>query len=466
MTMDAERPARAGRPLLWRWAGACALGLLGGIGSTAAQTSGRCINEEAFDPGREAAAHAAGGTQPTPRQGAQAMVRDALLRSNAVGAARLLLDAAEQDVAEAQAVKRPQAALTGAVEPQVYRNTDGSGNQLGVRAGVTLSQTVYDGGRSDRLIDWRRHQADATRLGLLSAQEQIALTTLSLALERSRYRMQVTIYGQYVRKMGCLVEALETIVRADSGRTSELVQARKQVQQAELQQSQAVSQARLVEAKLRRVVGDGLPGSEGMASLITAVPDLAQLLTAAEQANDIAALAANAQGLRQLARAMEASTRPQVAWNVSGSAALGAGSSGGSHQTGALSAGVSLSLPLLNPATDHSVQAARKRSEAAALQREEALEAKRQRLVELHEQATAALDRVRRVSLVLRDSERLRNFTLQQWQQLGRRSLFDVMGAEADHYNLRVQYVNALHDGQQFNAMLTSLGPGLNAWLQ
>jgi adhesin transport system outer membrane protein len=466
MTMDAERPARAGQQRLNRWAGACVLGLLCALGGSPALANSRCINEEAFDPGREAAAAAGGAAGTSPRQAVAGLVRDALLRSNAVGAARLLVDAAEQDISEAAAAKRPQAALTGAVEPQVYGNTDGSGSQLGVRAGVTLSQTVYDGGRNDRLIDWRRHQAEATRLGMLSAQEQIALTTLSLALERSRYRMQVLIYGQYVRKMGCLVEALDTIVKADSGRTSELVQARKQVQQAELQQSQAVSQARLVEAKLRRVVGDGLPGSEGMASLMMAVPELPQLLTAAEQANDIAALAANAQGLRQLARAMEAGTRPQVAWNVSGSAALGNGSTGGSHHSGALSAGVSLSLPLLNPATDHTVQAARKRSEAAALQREEALEAKRQRIVELHEQATAAFDRVRRVGLVLRDSERLRNFTLQQWQQLGRRSLFDVMGAEADHYNLRVQYVNALHDGQQFNAMLTSLGPGLNAWLQ
>jgi adhesin transport system outer membrane protein len=47
------------------------------------------------------------------------------------------------------------------------------------------------------------------------------------------------------------------------------------------------------------------------------------------------------------------------------------------------------------------------------------------------------------VAQVLRDSEQVRNFTLQQWQQLGRRSLFDVMGAESEHYNLRISYINA-----------------------
>ena len=77
-----------------------------------------------------------------------------------------------------------------------------------------------------------------------------------------------------------------------------------------------------------------------------------------------------------------------------------------------------------------------------------------------------AIDRARRVGAVLRDSEQVRNFTLQQWQQLGRRSLFDVMGAESDHFNLRISYVNALHDGQQLNANLLSLGRGVTEWLK
>jgi hypothetical protein len=67
---------------------------------------------------------------------------------------------------------------------------------------------------------------------------------------------------------------------------------------------------------------------------------------------------------------------------------------------------------------------------------------------------------------VLRNSEMLRTFTLQQWQQLGRRSLFDVMGTEAEHFNLRVQYVNALHDGQQLNVVMLSLGRGVGGLLR
>lgn len=401
---------------------------------------------------------------PDPRAQLQSLVQDALSRSSGIGAARLLSEAAVQDIAEARASKLPQAYLNGSIGPALATGNDGSASQLQARAGVTLMQTLFDGGRSDRIVDWRRQQAEAARLGLLSMQEQIMLSTTSLAFERSRYRTQAVIYGQNVRRMGCLVEALEIIVGADKGRSSELVQARKQLQQAELQQVQAQSQARQVEARLRRIVGDGLPGIDGMSTLLLAVPELPAVLAAAERSTDIAQLGANAAAMREVARVVEAGNRPQVSWNVGGNASLALG--GGNPHNTALSAGITLTIPLVNPAIEHSTQAARKRAEAALLQRAEALEQRRQRIVDVHEQAVAAFDRLRRVGLVLRDSDRLREATLQQWQQLGRRSLFDVIATENDHYNLRVQYANALHDGQQMNATLWSLGSGLSQWLQ
>lgn len=460
------------RPTLPAWPArrlAVASSLLAALAGPALAT---CLDEDRMAPPAAAApatpAPETIASQPQPRLVLRQLVGDALSRSYAIGAARLLAEAAENDTEEAQAARRPQASITGSASPSTGFNRAGGASatstQLELRAGVSLSQTLYDGGRTDRIVDWRRQQAEAAKLGLLSQQEQITLTTTSLAFERSRFRMQAVIYAQNVRKMGCLVQALETIVNADRGRMSELVQARKQLQQAELQQVQAQSQARQVEARLRRVVGDGLPGADGMATLMLAVPELPQVLAAAERSVEISQLEANARALKQIARVVEAGNKPQVSWNVGAAAQLAAG--GGSGRGGALSAGVTISVPLLNPAIEYSSQAARKRAEAAELQRAEALEQRRQRIVEVHEQAQSAFERVKRVSLVLHDSERLRNFTLQQWQQMGRRSLFDVIAAESDHYNLRIQYVNALHDGQQMNATLTSLGTGLSQWLQ
>ncbi|OYU71861.1 MAG: hypothetical protein CFE45_41855 [Burkholderiales bacterium PBB5] len=387
----------------------------------------------------------------------------------AVGAAKLSMEAAQQDTAEARAARELQANLNGNIGPQAG-HADGVNQPASVRAnaGVSFSRLLYDGGRSDRQVDWRAQLAESARQGHLNLQEQIALSAVSLALERSRYRMQAQVYGQHVRKMGCLVDALEQIVNADKGRLSELVQARKSLQQAELSQTQAVSGARQVEVRLRRLVGDGLPGTPGLASVFLRLPDVAELQLEAAQSAEIAQYDAQAEAMAKLARSIEAGTKPQLSWIGSAQASGGSGNpstTAGSRSVN-VSTGVSISIPLLNPGIEPAIQAARKRAMAASLQREDALEARRFRIAEVYEQASSAFDRLRRVADVLRDSDRVRNFTLQQWQQLGRRSLFDVMGAESDHYALRVAYVNALHDGQQMNAQLISLGRGLTLWLR
>ena len=59
---------------------------------------------------------------------------------------------------------------------------------------------------------------------------------------------------------------------------------------------------------------------------------------------------------------------------------------------------------------------------------------------------------------VLRQSDKVRQAPLQQWSQLGRRSLFDVMSTEGDHFNLRVAYVNALYDGYLANSLTPFVG--------
>lgn len=429
--------------------------------AAALPAAARCVDEDRPDspvPGTPAALAA---DASAPRLGLQGMVQEAIRRSNAVGAARLLAEAAASDVEETRAASRLQASMSGtlglaATSGQNTLSTSGGQAVFSVNVGAPL----YDAGRNAELTGWRNSLSEAARLGQLSAQDQVAFQTVSLALERSRYRQQSRVYQQYARKMSCLVDALEQIVRADKGRASELVQARKTLQQAELSQSQAVSQVRQAETRLKRFIGDGMPGSEGMTSLLLDLPPLADVEAQAARANEIGQLDAQAQALDSYSRAVVAAQKPQVNWLLTGSKAVGGGN------PGSVLAGISFNVPLLNSGAEHSVTSAKKRAEAARLQRADALEARKSRIAEVHEQAASSFDRARQVSAVVRDSDRVRNFTLQQWQQLGRRSLFDVMSAEGEHYNLRVAYVNALHDGQQASALLRSLGLGISAWLE
>ncbi|MBA4175042.1 MAG: hypothetical protein C0505_00545 [Leptothrix sp. (in: Bacteria)] len=431
----------------------------------AAPAAARCVDEDAPEV---APSPAAAPTPPAdPRGTLGGLVRDALARSHAVGASRLLAEAALQDIEETRAARAVQASVGGGVGPGGSRSAGVTGNAaLQLRATLNVSQLLYDGGRTDRLVDWRTQLAESARYGHLSQQEQLALTAVALQLERSRQRMTGQVWRNHVRKTGCLVEALETIVRTDRGRASELLQAKKTLQQAELTLAQTQSTARQIEVRLRRLVGDGLPPTDGLSSVFNGVPELPQLVADAERSTEIAQLDAQAAAARRYAEAVAAGNKPQLSWNIGGSAAAGTGGTTGPAKSGSYSVGVSVNIPLLSPGLEPASGAAAKRAEAARLQRAEALESRRSRVAEVHEQALASVDRAERVAAVLKNSEQVRSFTLQQWQQLGKRSLFDVMAAEADHYNMRVAYVNALHDVQQLNANLLSLGRGVIEWLR
>jgi outer membrane protein TolC len=426
----------------------------------------RCLDEDRFDaanPGALAEAPA----PVDPRANLQALVREALARSNAVGASRLLAEAALSDVDETRAAMGIQASLSAAAGPGGARS-GGISETSAAQSHVSLnaSQLLWDGGRNAHLTAWRTQLAESARNGHLSQREQLALTTVALALERYRFRTQVGVYQQYLRKMGCLVEALETIVRADRGRASELVQARKSQQQAELALSQTQSLVRTIEVRLRRLVGDGLPPSAGLGATLNDAPDLGLIVAEVEQSAEIAQLSAQVGAAEDFARAAAASAQPQISWTASAGANANTGGSIGNKRGGSYSLGAVLNIPLLNPGVAPASDAARKRALAAGMQRAEAIEARRFRAAEVHEQVLASQDRARRLAAVLSDSDTLRNATLQQWQQLGRRSLFDVMGSEAEHVSLRLAYVNALVDAQQLNANLLSLGRGVGEWLR
>jgi outer membrane protein TolC len=435
-----------------------------------ATSNTRCVSDEGADPKSAPVfrtAPAAPSPQPlaaevaAPRMNLLNMVRAAIRRSNSVGAAKLLAEAAAIDIDEARAAAYPQVGISGqigGIDAGAPLTVPVHGLQL--QGGVSVSAPLYDGGHTRDMTDYRGHLADVARFGEISAQEQVALQTVSLALDRSRYTVEAQVYDQYAHKMGCLVDALQQIVTADRGRTSELVQARKTQQQAELARDQVLSQKRLTEVRLKRFVGDDLPPTEGITSVMLDTPALPDLITMASRAAEIQALGSQADALDAYVRAVLDGQKPQLGVLVSATKSAGAGTSR------SVSGGVTFNWQLFNAANGYTTDSARKRAAAAKLARDDALEARKYRMSEVHEQAEHAMDRARSVIEILHNSELVRNFTLQQWQQLGRRSLFDVMAAEGDHYNMRVQYVDALYDTQQSNALLWSLGLGLAVHLE
>jgi len=422
----------------------------------------RGCNEDDAGPsrsGRDASMLETSGVDP--RGQIIDLVNKAMQRSQSIGAITLLAQAARADWEEARDSGKPR------VSVDAYANHLGSMNNgiadrrgLQGRVGLTATAPIFDFGRVAQTTAWRTQLAESARQGLISSEQQLALNTVSLALDRSRYVLQAQVYGQYVRKMSCLVEALEVITKADRGRASELVQAQKSQQQAEMAVEQTMSALRQTEIRLKRFVGEPLPPSASYANLLTSIPDLGEIQRDARSAADIIQLEAQERAQARYAELVAANNKPLV------SAAVNAGALTGLSKGQEWSAGVNVSIPILSPGADAGIDAARKRAAAARLQREDAVESRIFRATDMYESATSAFDRARRIVEILRNSDRVRASTLQQWQQLGRRSLFDVMGSEAEYYSLRVAHVNAIYDGQQAVALLWSLGRGVMAPLR
>jgi len=421
----------------------------------------RCNEDDAAPAGTGRSASGLETSDTDPRAQLLSLMDAARERSRTVGAMRLLREAADAEIREARAGALPSASVVGmlnGVQTSVRGVEQTKGGQA--RLNLNVIYPLYDAGRVEKLTEWRVAMAEAARQGQSSVEEQLALQTVSLALDRSRYLLVGQIYNQYARKMACLVDALEIITKADRGRASELVQAQKSLQQAELAYAQNLTTLRQTEVRMRRLVGDKLPASASMSVVLTKLPDLAELERDILEAPDVAQATAQAQAQRSYAESVRAGQKPSVNLSVIGAAV------GGQGRSTDWAGGVSVNIPLLQPGADYTLSAAQRRAEAAQLQRDEAIEAKRYRLIEMNDAATASLDRARRVVEILRNSDRVRASTLQQWQQLGRRSLFDVMAAEGDYYGMRVAHVSALYDTQQVVAMMWSMGRGVGASLR
>lgn len=417
-------------------------------------------------PGKPGSATARGDAELAPplepMAQLQQIAREASRRSAAVGAAKLLAEAAALDVEETKAGRWPQVYVSGSLASgatTVNGATSTKGNQSNVN--LSVSASLWDNGRLNNLTDWRARSAGAARFGAAISNEQVVLEAVTAALERNRYRLQAQVYQQYMRKMSCLVEALEGIVAEDKGRASELVQARKTQAQTELQRDQALAQSRQIEIRLRKLIGDQVLPGDGITIPLATVPEIGEINRQIEMSNEARQLRAQAEAMDSYAKAVVAGQLPQVGWNVGKSQGMQ-----GSASVASWHAGITVSYSIFNGFSDAAAsQAAYKRAEAARQQLADLLNGKFSRTAEMYDTASAALDRARRYVDVLRDSEKVRNFTFQQWSQLGRRSLFDVMSSESDHFNLRIAYVNALHDGYLASAQLRSLGSGLTAWL-
>lgn len=441
------------------WLGVAASACLGSVSATA---YAGCGDDLPISANAQASQQDASATPVDPQLQLQRLAQEALNRSARLGSARLLAEAANFDIDELRGAAKPQVSVNGSVGPAMtkyYHAVDSQGFQT--TAGLNVTGMLYDGGRLSSLTRWREELAKSALSGAQSAREQVVYEAISIALERNRYKLQAHVYQQQARKMSCMVELLSEIVAEDKGRASELLQARKTQAQAEVSRENALAMGRQMEIRLRKIIGDQLPVSEGIAVPLSATPDRGEVIRLMALHPDALQLRGQVDAAEQYALSIDARQKPQLNWMASSSS-----SSRGDTKSVSFQAGVMVSYNVFNGGSDQAAaMAAHKRAEASRQQYDDFIKTLTNRVSEVYDTASSAQERAKKYVEILKDSDRLRMSTFQQWSQLGRRSLFDVMSAESDHFNLRISYVNALHDGYQANVQLRSLGGNLTSWL-
>lgn len=370
--------------------------------------------------------------------------------------------AAAYDLKQTDAGKAPNIVLGGGLG---LGQTRAGGVTQGVSgtgaASVSVSAPLYDGGRLDQLSSYRRRLVDASASGTASARERAVKDALATVIDRNRYRLQLRVYQQYVAKMSCLAQSLEKIVAQDRGRSSELVQARKGLRQAEISRDEAVASLRQADARLRLIVGGNVSPWGAVGVPLLEVPELARVMDDIANSPEVRQLRLQADAQESLARATQAEAAPQLRWQVGANTGRAA-----EVTSSAWNAGLTLSYTLDDGGAIAAGTRAAVERASAARRAQEALVTERAKLAgTYHDAARTAFQRANHYAGVLSDSDQVRNATYEQWAKLGRRSLFDLMSAESEHYQLRVSYVNALHDGFQASMQLRAAGAGLLPWL-
>jgi adhesin transport system outer membrane protein len=309
-----------------------------------------------------------------------ALVKEAIRRNGDLGAAVISEAASEDDLTQSIASERPRVLVSGSLNSVRQQVADQDAVRR-VQSDGTLAVTgvLYDGGLNARLTDYRRELRHAARFNTQAEQEQVVVDTIAAALSRSRYRQQAQVYQQYARKMSCLVDALTEIVAQDKGRASELLQARKTQQQAELSRDLALAQSRQAEIRMRRLAGEDVRLGHGFVMALAQTPRAEEVLQSIEQSGEVMRMQAQVAAGDRYADAVTAGARPQLSWSAAAQR-----SRLGTLQSSSVSAGISLSYNLFDwGSSDAAASSAAKRANAARRQYDEFMKIRSARVGEL-----------------------------------------------------------------------------------
>jgi adhesin transport system outer membrane protein len=367
--------------------------------------------------------------------------------------------ASQFDIDEARGQRWPQVQV-GAATPSA---TFGPGTNDSARyaiGNVQVTTPVYDWGRISRTVESRTETANAAQEQMLQVRQQVAYDTVNGLVELRRNQQALAISDAYVARMTELVDMLAEIVKVDRGRDSELVQARGRRLQALASRDLVVARLREVQISLAKLVGEEvrLPAQ---LSWNAPVLDVQEALAAAPDHPSLRQARAEAKAADLYAQSVHASRLPQLNWVVSKTTQQDAY---GNVQPWAT--GLSVQWTAFQGGSGQAAErAAFGRAQAS---QDKAMAATRDleyRLRTSAQQRDAALGRAQEYTPLIQDSDRVRKIFFEQWYHLGRRTLLDVLIAEAELYNNQIAQVNSRYDAEAADLRMRADAAVLLPWV-
>ena len=393
----------------------------------------------------------------------------AVLRSASVREAAAGVRAAIQDVREAQSARAPQLSLEVTSRYTQVPVTSAAQSLRGTPyfiANATLP--IYDFGRITAQVDSRLAASDAQDERLRGVYETVAGETMLALVELARSRALMTATDRYLDRIGQLSKMITELIREDRGRSGELTQVQSRLLQASAARSAIESRLRETEISLARILGDDaqaktLIEAASSAAVMNAVltpPALEPFLAGIDRHPVIRQLVAETEAQSQLAKSLGSARFPQINV-VAGRTPINPGAT-----TQYLDfAGVTMSVPLYRGGGDVAAERSARERELSVRERRDQTERDLNARIRLsYQNTTSQLARADEYAQLLQISDRVRQDFYEQWSQLGRRSLFELLSAESEHHSLRLAWINSIHDSLISQMRMRAEAGSLSEW--
>jgi adhesin transport system outer membrane protein len=364
--------------------------------------------------------------------------------------------AAQADVEQAKGQRLPQVDVGLQSNPYQF----GSGERVEKRNmtnGLNISMTtnVIDWGYNSKNIDSKEFTAKANDNYYYAQLEDTAYQVCYQLAELAKQKLITQLSQEYVERMQRLVNMIGDISKVDTGRVSELTQAQARLMSAQAAKESAASKVRDAEIALRKLTGktqfNGLP-HESAWDITLQNPDKLQRSVGSHPA--IQQAQNQALSAFEEAKAVKAGNLPKVNWVVNKTIPVNNDSYEESWQTY-----LNVSWGLYRGGS------ANAQEEAAAMRAEAAQQKIDEQRVDLASKVQSSIHNAQTMFTqaaqyrqLVSATNRVRRDFFEQWRQLNKRTLLDVLTAESDYYNNQVNEVTT-----RFNAYSSIFGAYANA---